>query len=387
MSQAAPFRVGIIGCGNVALRYHIPAYLSMPDRFRIVAVADPSPKQLEAAREAADLDADDALRDPMALIARDDIDVVAVCSPHHLRRAHLEAAAAASKHIISEKPLASTPADALAAVEAAEKAGVLLGIIHNYLMLPEVVKAIELIHDGRIGTVRTAVIDFQGVPDGEGAAGFQPRWRHELASGGGVLMDMLHAVYLGETLLGAEYQSASAFVDSHLEGDQVESVALCRFETAESVALVNVAWGLGPGGFSVTGDQGRIVVRYEDGGTTPWAPFDTMELTTQDGTERVDLPHGDERITLQRKAITKTIAAFGEALNGAGQLAASGRDGLRSLEATVAAYAAAASSRNVNLPLDHTSPLFLRGAAGIPETTIDPASVAARKGLFGIAPA
>ena len=38
-----PIRVGLIGCGNVALGDHVPAYLSMPDRYRLVAIADPTP--------------------------------------------------------------------------------------------------------------------------------------------------------------------------------------------------------------------------------------------------------------------------------------------------------------------------------------------------------
>ena len=46
----APIRVGLIGCGNVALGDHVPAYLSMPDRFRLVAIADPTPGRSSRAR-------------------------------------------------------------------------------------------------------------------------------------------------------------------------------------------------------------------------------------------------------------------------------------------------------------------------------------------------
>ena len=49
--MTAPLRVGIVGCGNVALNFHVPAYQAEPDRFKITALADHTPERLELGRK------------------------------------------------------------------------------------------------------------------------------------------------------------------------------------------------------------------------------------------------------------------------------------------------------------------------------------------------
>jgi predicted dehydrogenase len=128
-------------------------------------------------------------------------------------------------------------------VAAAAEAGTMLAVVHNYLFFPEVVALRALIDADDLGEVRTVTVDMLGVVDSPGAAGYAPRWRHDpAASGGGVLMDMLHGVYLAEHLLGAPINAASATVDTASEGDAVEGLALCRFEAGRRVGLVNIGW-------------------------------------------------------------------------------------------------------------------------------------------------
>ena len=130
-------------------------------------------------------------------LARDDVDVIDVCTPQHLHRNLVVAAAAAGKHVLCEKPIAAFPADAAAMVTAAKDAGVVLAVMHNYLFFPEIVALRRLIDDGVLGEVRTITVNMLGVVDSPGAAGYNPRWRHDpAAAGGGVLMDMLHGVYV-----------------------------------------------------------------------------------------------------------------------------------------------------------------------------------------------
>jgi hypothetical protein len=66
-------------------------------------------------------------------------------------------------------------------------------------------------------------------------------------------------------------------------------------------------------------------------------------------------------------AFRAVARAFVEAVHGRGQPIAQGTDGLRALEATVAAYVSAATGQTVEIPLDRQSPPFLRGARGVPE--------------------
>lgn len=87
------------------------------------------------------------------VIERDDIQVVDVATPGHLHAPMVIAAAQAGKHIICEKPLANTLAEAKAMLKAVEKAGVKHMLMHNYRKIPAVAFAKQLIEEGKIGDV------------------------------------------------------------------------------------------------------------------------------------------------------------------------------------------------------------------------------------------
>jgi predicted dehydrogenase len=386
--MSAPLRVGIVGCGNVALNYHVPAYRAVPDRYTVVGLADPTPERLELGRTTAGLTAEQVHLDTAALLARDDVDVVDVCTPQHLHRDVVVAATAAGKQVLCEKPIAAVPADAAAMVDAARRAGVVLGVVHNYLFFPEVVALRRVIASGELGEIRTVTVDMPGVVDSPGATGYRPQWRHDpAASGGGVLMDMLHGVYLAEHLLGARAEAVSAFVDSAADGDAVEGLALCRLEAGRRVAMVNIGWGLGPGGVTVNGGKGRAVARYRADGTMPWAPFEQLTVTTAEGTRTLDLPPGQELEPLVADAMRDTVVDLADAIAGAGTPAADGASALHTLESTVAAYASAALGRTVAVPLPADGPLHRGGVVGLRDLDVPQSSHVRRHALFGLTPA
>lgn len=382
-----PLRVGIVGCGNVALNFHVPAYQAVPDRYRIVGLADPTAERLELGRATAGLATDQVHRDAAELLARDDVDVVDVCTPQHLHRDVVVAAAAAGKHALCEKPIAAVPADAAAMVTAARDAGVILAVVHNYLFFPEIAALRDVIASGELGEVRTVRVDMLGVVDSPGAAGYRPQWRHDpAASGGGVLMDMLHGVYLAEHLLGESVEAVSAFVDSATDGDAVEGLALCRLEAGRRAAMVNIGWGHGPGGVAVHGTKGRAIVGYRADGTMPWAPFEQLTVTTADGTRTVGVPPGQELVPLVADAMRDTVVDLAEAVVRGGTPAADGAAALRTLETTVAAYASAALGRTVAVPLPADGPLYGSGVVGVRSLDVPESSLVRRRGLFGVTP-
>lgn len=368
--MSTPLGIGIVGCGNIAARMHLPAWQELPDLVRVVAIADPNADARERMRDLAALGSDVAYARADELLARDDIHIVDVCTPQAFRRDVLVAAANAGKHILCEKPLATTPADAAAAVEAADANGVLLGIVHNYLTTPEVVAAKEVIASGEIGTVRSAMVNMLGIVYEAGAAG---DWRRDPAlAGGGVLVDLVHGVYLAEALVGEPIERVSAFIGQESTDSQVEDLATCRFETDHRVAHFNVGWGKGPGGYSVTGTKGRVDVGFEDGSTPPWANLHHVRVVTADGVRDVMGPSTERRVGLgdfpsHAHAFRRLARGFAEAAKGSGAPVATGADGLRALEAAIGAYVSAATGRTVSLPLDRTSPPFMRGAMGVPE--------------------
>jgi predicted dehydrogenase len=386
-----PLRVGVVGCGNVALNFHVPAYQTQPGKYTLAGLADPARGRLGAGREKAGLTPGQVHLDAAALLARDDIDVIDVCTPQHLHRDLVIAAVAAGKHVLCEKPIAAVPADAAAMVTAAGRAGVVLAVMHNYLYFPEIVALRTLIDSGELGEVRTVTVNMLCVVDSPGAAGYRPQWRHDpAAAGGGVLMDMLHGVYLAEYLLGAPVSGVSAFVDTATDGDAVEGLALCRLEAGRRAGLVNIGWGTGQGGVAVHGTAGRAVARYRADGTMPWAPFEQLTVTTTAGSRTLDLPVGQELSPLVADSMRDTVADLADAITTKTAPAADGAAARRTLEITVAAYASAALGRTVAVPLPADSPLHRHGVLGLRDLSGDDAipgdSPVRRRGLFGLTP-
>lgn len=373
-------RVGLIGCGRIGLGMHARAYQALSDEFEVVAVADPTESRRELAREQLGLPAASAYADYHDLLERDDLDFVDVTTPQDVRRAIVVAAAEAGKDVLAEKPLATVPRDAAEMVATAERCGIVLAVNHNYLFLPENVAISRLIDSGAIGQVEVAIQNFLGVIDHPGAAEYRPRWRHDhLAAGGGVLMDMLHAVYLAERYLGGPIRRVSATVDRRLGDDgQVEDLALCRFEHDQGYALVNVGWGKGPGGIAIMGTEGRIVVTYRDFGTCPFEPLEDVVVVTDQGA-RSELPE------LPREYFRPVLADFVRSRIERRAPAADGAAGQRALEAVLAVYESAALERTVDLPLAPSDPVYQLGVAGLAELDLPASSVVRRKRIFGVA--
>jgi predicted dehydrogenase len=379
MSTKESLRVGLVGCGSVALAAHIPALLELEADYAVVAVADPTPPLRERAREMLDLPERSVYSSHADLLARDDIDVVLVCTPPNVRVPILLDAISSGRQILSEKPLATVPREAEQVVEAARTAGVTLGLVHNYLYLPEIVRAHELLTAGDIGSPEVAILNYLGVLDNPGSRDYQPGWRRKTAvAGGGVLMDMLHVVYVAEHLLGEPIERVSAWLAAAEEAAPVEELALCRFETSRKAALVNIGWGFGPGGIQVSGSAGRLIVHYQDDGTSPFFPPETVTVASGDRRKRFQV--GPPPVPTHQLA----LAAFAEALRQGRDPDATGEDGYRSLSAVLAAYASAISGRTIEVPLSHDDPVYLAGAAGLAELEALRSSLAVRLRMFGV---
>jgi predicted dehydrogenase len=376
--SGAPLRVGLIGCGSVALAAHIPALLELRDEYEVVAVADPTDSLRDRAHALLGLGEEHAYPSHKPLLGRGDVDVALICTPPNVRGPILVDAVRSGCDVLAEKPLATVPSEAEQLAALARSAGVLLGLVHNYLYLPEIVAARNVIQSGEIGEPEVAILNYLGVLDNPGSSEYQPGWRRQTAvAGGGVLMDMLHAVYVAEHLLGEPIDRVAAYVAAAEEDAAVEELALCRFETRNKVALVNVGWGFGPGGIQVSGTRGRLVVRYQNDGTSPFFPPETVSVSTDAGHRQFDVPHP---VSTHKLA----LAAFARAVRDRTAPDATGEDGQRSLSAVLGAYKSAITDRTVPLPLAREDPVTRLGAAGLAQLEPSPSSVAVRRRLFGV---
>src|ERR1051326_5226380 len=141
--------MGLVGPGFVGA-HHIDAVrrLGYVDVVAVAASSDAS------ARKKADaLGVPKAYGSYQALVADPDVHVVHNTTPNYLHVPVVRAALAARKHVISDKPLAVTPADARLLLDAANEAGVVHAVTFNYRGNPLVQQAREMIAAGKIGAV------------------------------------------------------------------------------------------------------------------------------------------------------------------------------------------------------------------------------------------
>jgi predicted dehydrogenase len=169
-------RAGFIGGGFMGAVHTRAARAARAD---LVALASSS---AERAREAADeLGVARAEPDAAALAAASDLDVVHVCSPNAQHAEHALAAIAAGHHVVCEKPLATTVADAQRLTDAAAAAGVVGAVPFVYRYHPMVRQARALVAAGEVGAILT--IDAAYLQDWLVGADDQ-NWRTDAAAGG-----------------------------------------------------------------------------------------------------------------------------------------------------------------------------------------------------------
>ena len=144
-------KIGILGCGKIAQVRHIPEYAANPD-CQLVGFYNPTKSRAEdMAAKYGGLAYDTAEE----LLANPEIDAVSVCAANYAHAELAIQAMKAGKHVLCEKPMATTLADCEAMVECAKKNGKFLMIGHNQRLAKAHMEAKRLIDEGLIGDIIT----------------------------------------------------------------------------------------------------------------------------------------------------------------------------------------------------------------------------------------
>ena len=213
-------RFGIVGTSGHATRIAAPA-LKASIGAALLGAAGSAPERGAQFAEAHGLpraygSLDDLLRDP-------DVDAVWICSPNHLHARQVERCAAAGKHVLVEKPLATSRSDADAAAGAAAAAGITLRVGCQHRFRPSHAHIRELIRSGAIGRLGYMRIHrFWRYPyfDDMDPSG-PPLWRRSPSESGGWiindigshLLDLLLWMSGEEATLAGAVMAGQAFLD------------------------------------------------------------------------------------------------------------------------------------------------------------------------------
>ena len=260
-------------------------------------------------------------------------EAVVIASTNASHRGHVEAAARAKVHVLCEKPLAITVADARAMIEACRAADVRLGVALPVRSSPAVIALKAAIAEGTLGPIRAVRATNPGQYPG--------RWFGDpAAAGGGAVMD--HTVHVADALrwlLEDEVVRVHAELGSFLYGLPVEDCGLLTLDLAGGAfASIDCSWSR-PATYPTWGGVTMHVVGER--GTVDVDVF-RQSLTHYDdtaGTTKL-LGWGDDLNALM-------VGGFVDAILDRRPVPISGEDGLRSLEVVVAAYRSADLGRPV----------------------------------------
>lgn len=140
--------IAIIGSGYIALANHMPGFALCPQA-KVVALCDSDPAVLHRARQQTGIDA--VYNDYRQAIARDDVHAIVIATPNYLHSPIALAAIAAGKHVMCEKPIAMSQAEAMGMYKAAEAAGIRHMTAFTYRFIPTIRYMAHLIGQGAIG--------------------------------------------------------------------------------------------------------------------------------------------------------------------------------------------------------------------------------------------
>jgi predicted dehydrogenase len=285
----ARLRVGILSTADIALRKVIPG-MRAAERVEVVAIASREEGRARSAAEA--LDIPRAHGSYEALLEDPAVDAVYIPLPNHLHADWTIRAAEAGKHVLCEKPLAMSSAEAQRMVDACAAAGVVLQEAFMYRFHPSWVAARELVAAGRIGRLTAVQTWFSYYNDDP------TNIRNIRAVGGGALMDIgCYPVNLSRMLFGGEPDRVvSAIRRDPASG--VDIVTSATLEFAEGVAAftcsirseddqrVDIYGTRGrisiPIPFNIPPDQ-PTVVHVASGGEPPVAPaVETLTFAAAD---------------------------------------------------------------------------------------------------------
>ncbi len=149
MSQD-PIRVGIAGLGRSGWDIHARLLEPMGDQYQVVAVVD---DDAERRAEAVERFGCQAYVQYQALLADPNVELVVVSLPSHLHMSASVEALSAGKHVVCEKPMATTLAEADRMIETARETGRILTIFQQRRYNPDFVKVREVIDSGVLGRI------------------------------------------------------------------------------------------------------------------------------------------------------------------------------------------------------------------------------------------
>ena len=347
--------LGVVGPSGVIGRQHVEE-IAASAIARLVAIYDVNTEAAE--RQAAELGArsyptlDDLLGDPA-------VDAITIATPHPLHHAIAMQAFRAGKHVLSEKPIAATPSEADQMVQAARDAGLKLGVVFQNRFRPEAIRVRQMVQDGTLGELYRTSMLYAGFRSQEyyDSAPWRGTWSGE---GGGALFNQgIHLLDLFQWLGGmptlVHGQAGTLMHDIEVEDS---ASALLEYENgAHGMVHCNTVQAPSQTRTELWGEKGGIVIAD---GRVRFFKLDVglREFSAQEQGDASATPGVSEEplgMDVTKANHADSIEDFARSIIDDREPAATGQEGVKSLELAAAIIYSSCKGRPVTLPLDRAA--------------------------------
>ncbi|MEI6519583.1 MAG: Gfo/Idh/MocA family oxidoreductase [bacterium] len=349
-------RYAVIGCGVIG-PVHAQAISQIPEA-QLMAVCD---VDIARAQKVADeYNVAVVMEDYRQILERDDIDAICICVPHYLHAQIAIEAAEAGKHIFCEKPMAIDPEDMDNMIDAADDAGVQLGICFQHRFDPVMIELKKMVDEGKFGKLLMGSAQVICLRDEAYYASEDWRGKWETEGGGVLINQAIHTIDLMMWIFG-EAESISGTYNT-LRWDEIievedTAVGVVEFENGaighiNATSASNLNWDTS---FHVYGTKGSAVVNTGFPNT-----FTKFEVEGMDAAPQIN----DEDCPTVGKACYgnshyHAINAFTQALITNTPYPIDGHQARQAVEVVLGLYNSCDDERKVLLPLSEDEQMML----------------------------
>jgi UDP-N-acetylglucosamine 3-dehydrogenase len=344
-------RIAIAGAGAIAERAHVPALASIAE-VQIVAIQSRTADKAE--RIAQSLSSDNANRPKVYtdfddMLARERPDAVGIFTPNNLHCEFTVKALIAGAHVLVEKPMAPTAADARKMVDGAAKANrvLMVAMQRRFGGIERAIK--DALASGAIGKPHFIRARLSHGGPQMWAPG-QKWFTTASEAGGGTMLDLgVHVADLAIWFMG-EIDSVSGQVGTLAKQIEVDDTgAMILHFKSGAIGVVEASWSSMPplSAIEIYGSEGRVMAGY---------PRNDISILKSDGSPVPGFSREDVMTRFDPRDLLAPSRALAEnfiaAIQGRAKPSPDGNDGLRAVEAIEACYRSSRSGSRIKLPLD-----------------------------------
>ena len=347
-------RVAIVGTGNIS-QAHIQAYLTFPQRCKIVALVDIMPEKAEEKKARFGLDCD-VYDDHLKILDRRDIDLVDVCTPPYVHAQISINAMRAGKNVVCEKPMAASLEECDAVLRTAQETGMMFSSIAQNRFRTPVKNLKALLDSGLAGEVKHVQVDSFWW---RGHCYYDLWWRGLWSKEGGgcTLNHAVHHIDMLGWMMGEPEEVTAVMSNVAHDNAEIEdlSVAIMRYPHALAQVTSSVVHHGEEQQLIFQCDKARISVPFAVYASTSRPngfPIRNEEL------EKEISDYNDSLKPCRYEGHTGQIENILTALETGGKPAITGCDGRRTIELITAIYKSGATHQTVKLPITADDPCY-----------------------------